>query len=171
MSILCGYHWKMGIGGERRPKDRVKTGFFRDNSIIPTSNLQAPTKSKWCRKSNLTQCTHGLKMEMSRARVLSLTNLTQCTHGLKMEMSRARVLSLTLKTNKESYWVNEERHQLHYPNYQMIGNLAQFQFVKEIKNIIQQESWVCCCYWRVAFMHSSCVGQETTYFFRCILIP
>ncbi len=25
---------KEGMGGERRPRDRVKTGYFRDNSMI-----------------------------------------------------------------------------------------------------------------------------------------
>jgi hypothetical protein len=25
ISLLCGYHWKRGIGGESRPKDMVKT--------------------------------------------------------------------------------------------------------------------------------------------------
>jgi hypothetical protein len=48
MSLLCGYRGKRGLGGERRPKDRVTSGITllnRKNFVahvitsIPSSNF------------------------------------------------------------------------------------------------------------------------------------
>jgi len=36
ISLLCRYHWKEGIPGEKRPKDRVKIGLLNGILYCPT---------------------------------------------------------------------------------------------------------------------------------------
>jgi hypothetical protein len=48
ISLLCRYHWKEGIAGERRPKDRVKYYIVPLNNNNNNNNNKEPSQWRIC---------------------------------------------------------------------------------------------------------------------------